>query len=306
MHMKDLLNGQISEIEQSLTHEELRGPVEKLADLAIRHKAISRIDTHISRARRTLARLRKGYLAEYEQRLVEHRERWQYLSKLPRARDISWAQKVLLQNFLLVVRDEDEHPQTRDIIRLLAVDATGKVQFDRFIEPSAPLSEHVSSITGITPQDMAEASPIQDVWTDLLHIMSGRFILVSNIDEFKEQLEGYARLYELEWPVVLGTSFVPEIEKYFHISLRVAPLNQLCARLGHPLPPYPQQTAKDRAKGYLHILQAMAQGVIIIQPREQAIDDDWESEDHWTDDDWENEYPFSERQLEDDNDESEE
>ena len=130
----------------------------------------------------------------------------------------------------------------------------------------------------------------------------------SGMVSFQEQLEIYAKNYDLEWPVVFGGSFISEVETYFRITLneetssRVTSLSQLCWWLSYPLPPHPQQTARDRAKGYLHILQAMAQGVIIVQPREQVTDDVLEdNEDDLTYDEWEYEL-FYEGLLEDDDD----
>ena len=38
-------------------------------------------------------------------------------------------------------------------------------------------------------------------------------------------------------------------------------LADLCERLGAPLPPHPQQDALDRARGQVHLLRMMAQGI---------------------------------------------
>lgn len=309
--MQNALEKHIREIEQSLSHEEQQGPVEKLSDLNVRHQAISRIQAQITQANRTLVKLRRHYLAEYEQDLDECSERLSLLSKLPHHKDILWAQQVLrLPNLLLVTIDLNE---AMDIFRFLAVDVTGNVCFDRLIKPNDPLSEHSSYMTGVTSQEIEEATSIEDVWTDLLRVMSGKFVLTLDFEDFLEQLEIYAKNYGLEWPVVFGASFISEVETYFRITLdeesssRITSLSQLCWWLSYPLPPHPQQTAGDRAKGYLHIVQAMAQGVIIVQPREQGTDEDeWEDdEDEWTDDEWEDEQSFYEGRLEDDDDDEE-
>lgn len=303
--MDDPFEKHLSEIEQMLIREEQRGPVEKLEDLYVRHKAIFRIKTHIFGARRTLTKRRHRYLAEYEQQLDALNSRLLYLSKLPRYRDVTWARNVLhLQDLLIVVLDLDDHPQVQDLIRILAIDRTGKVHFDRFIKPGVPPSEHVSYTTGVTSQDVAAAPSIEDIWVDLLRALSGRFILTSDLDDFQELLEGYARLHELEWPVLLGGSLAYEIEQYFSISLDLISLDQLCCWLGQPLPPHPQQTARDRANGYLHVLQAMAQGVIILQARDRRIEDD--DDEVWVDEEWDDERRFYEgRQWGDDDDEEE-
>jgi hypothetical protein len=303
--MNDPFEKYLSGIEQMLIREEQRGPVEKLEDLYARHKAISRIKTHISEARRTLTKRRHRYLAEYEQQLDSLHSRLQYLSKLPRYRDVTWARNVLhLQDLLIVVLDLDDHPRVHDLIRILAIDRTGKVHFDRFIKPRVPPSEHVSYTTGVTPQDVAEASSIEDIWADLLCALSGRFILTSDLDDFQELLEGYARLNALEWPVLLGESLAYEIEQYFSISLDLTSLDQLCCWLGQPLPLHPQQTARDRANGYLHVLQAMAQGVIILQAREIENERD-DDEEIWNDEEWDDERRFYEGQQWGDDDDDE-
>lgn len=305
--MDDPFEKHLSEIEQMLIREEQRGPIEKLEDLYVRHKAISRIETHISEVRRTLAKRRYRYLAEYERQLDALNSRLLYLSKLPRYRDVTWARNVLhLQDLLIVVLDLDNQPRVQDLIRILAIDRTGKVHFDRFIKPRVPPSEHVSSTTGVTPQDVAEAPSMEDIWADLLRALSGRFILTSDLDDFQELLEGYARLHELEWPVLLGESLAYEIEQYFSISLNLTSLDQLCCWLGQPLPPHPQQTARDRANGYLHVLQAMAQGVIILHARDREIEDG--DEEIWSYEEWDDERRFYEGQQwidEDDDDEDE-
>ncbi len=304
--MNDPFEKYLTEIEEMLIREEQRGPVEKLEDLYARHKAIFRISARLSRAGRTLTKRRHRYLAEYEQQLDVLHSRLQYLSKLPRYRDVTWARNVLhLQDLLIVVLDLDDHPRVHDLIRILAIDRTGKVHFDRLISPRVPPSEHVSYTTGVTPQDVAEASSIEDIWADLLRALSGRFILISDLDDFQEMLEGYARLHELEWPVMLGASLIPEIERYFHISLNVTSLGQLCCWLGQPLPPHPQQTARDRANGYLHVLQAMAQGVIILQAREIENEQD-DDEEIWSDEEWDDERRFYEGQQWGDDDDDEE
>jgi hypothetical protein len=314
--MQETLEKQIREIEQIISREEQKGPIEKLSDLAIRHRAVSRIKAQITKATRTLISLRRHYLAEYEQDLDECNERVQRLSELPHHRDILWAQEVLrLPNLLLLVIDEDSEHGTMGIFRFLAVDGAGNVRFDRLIKPNAPLPEEISYAIGVTSQEIEEAASIQDIWADLLHTLSGKFVLTFDFEEFHEQIEIYAEQYDLERPMIFGTSFGEEVESYFHVKLnesslwRASSLDQLCSWLSYPLPSHPQQTARERAKGYLHILQAMAQGVIIIRPREQHTDDEydeWEDDENdWTDDEWEDERRLYEGQSEEEDDDEE-
>jgi hypothetical protein len=86
--MKDGLEKQIREIEQSISREEQKGPVEKLPDLDGRHLAVSRIRSQISRTTKTLVKHWRRYFAEYEQNRNESNERLRLLSKLPSDREI--------------------------------------------------------------------------------------------------------------------------------------------------------------------------------------------------------------------------
>ena len=53
-------------------------------------------------------------------------------------------------------------------------------------------------------------------------------------------------------------------------SYSYAKLSTLCAHIGHPLPEYPHQTALDRARGQIVLLEALAQG---FTPEEVMNDD---------------------------------
>ena len=49
-------------------------------------------------------------------------------------------------------------------------------------------------------------------------------------------------------------------------------LSMLCDRLGLPLPPHPQQDALDRARGQVHLLRMMAQGITHVPAAPQVFD----------------------------------
>ncbi len=67
--------------------------------------------------------------------------------------------------------------------------------------------------------------------------------------------------------------------RYFAIQ-SYPKLEMLCERVGHPLPPHPQQTAFDRANGQRALLQAMASAVVDMPASETEGEEDEDLDAH--------------------------
>jgi DNA polymerase III epsilon subunit-like protein len=212
--------------------------------------------------------LRKGKREELRRRLAsidrEVRLLHQRLKRLPALPDLAcirWAQSILAYpNGRILIVDTVFSAEEAGIVHVLLLDFGGTVCFDRYIAPGGILSKQAMRDLGMTTQDLQEAPSLPQIWPLLLEALMGQYIVSYNLERVRRALEKEAEQYALDPLVIIGDCLLQRCQRYFQASGFVG-LSSLCELVGHPLPDPPDCTAIDRARGQLHLLQSMAQGI---------------------------------------------
>ncbi len=196
---------------------------------------------------------------EREVRLLHQRFR-----RLPAPLDLArirWAQSVLAcPNGRILLVDTAFSAEEAGFVHVLLLDFGGTVCLDRYIAPGYILSKQAMRDLGMTTQDLQDASSLPQIWPSLLETLMGLYIVWYDLRRVRRALERAAEQYALDPPVIIGDCLLPQCARYFQASVFVG-LSSLCELVGHPLPEPPDCTTLDRARGQLHLLKAMAQGI---------------------------------------------
>ena len=201
------------------------------------------------------------------------------LPKLAAHEHIHWAQALLeFPNLAFLEVDTDGLGADAEILRLVLVDQTDEVLYDQVLQPRRPVTPKTLHLTGLTPEMLAQAPQLsRQVWlsSSLLKAFVGRYILSFNLEFDQGKLHESAVRYGLPEIPIVGACLMLRAQEYYG-AYHYPKLADLCERLGHPLPEHPRQDALDRARGQVHLLRAMAQGVTDA-PVAQQMDDEAES-----------------------------
>ncbi len=191
----------------------------------------------------------------------------QQFPALPAWEQIQWAQRTLALPHLVFMEIDTTGLDFRDeIIRFTLVDREGKVLEDCLIQPATrTLDPQVSETNGIKPEVLEDALPMAHAWGRIQQALRGRSVISFGLEWDLTQLNRAARLHNLAPVQVRGECLQRHATRYYNreYSLKLA---ELCARVGAPLPDYPNQTSLDRAHGQLAVLQAFAQAVTDVRP----------------------------------------
>jgi DNA polymerase III epsilon subunit-like protein len=197
------------------------------------------------------------------------------LPTLAEQEPIQWAQALLaFPNLAFLEVDTDGLDADADILRIVLVDQTGTVLYDQLVQPRRPLSPKIAHLTGITPDMLAQAPTLADIWrsSEFLSAFVGRYLLSFNLEFDRSKLAESAARYSLPLLPFVGECLMQRAQEYY-VTSHYPKLAQLCDHLGSPLPPHPQQDALDRARGQVHLLRTMAQGITDAQPAHQIPDE---------------------------------
>ena len=235
------------ELATTLLHaEEAATPPTDLSDWQERQAQRAILETHIQQLDLTI---------------VELRRRFDDLPKLARAEHVHWASALLaFPNLAFLEVDTDGLSADADILRIVLVDREGVVLFDRLIRPRHPISPKIAHLTALDQEQLTAAPRLADVWEAVTQAVTGRFVLSFNLEFDQQQLAESARRYSLPPLNFIGACLMLRAQDYYE-EYRYPRLSALCERLGAPLPDHPQQDALDRARGQVHLLRMMAQGV---------------------------------------------
>ncbi len=204
-----------------------------------------------------------------EQATADLRRRLDALPTLARPEHVHWAQALLaFPNLAFLEVDTDGLYADADILRLALVDQTGAVLYDQVFQPRRPLSPKMVHLTGITPEMVASAPTLAEAWHGVAAFV-GRYILSFNLEFDSGKLSESAVRYGLPELPLVGACLMLRAQDYYGAS-HYPKLADLCERLGAPLPPHPQQDALDRARGQVHLLHMMAQGITHVSATPQA------------------------------------
>ena len=189
------------------------------------------------------------------------------LPALPLAEEIRWAQTVLAMNDLTFMeidttglRHEDE------ITRFTLLESDGEVVVDLLLKPtSRQLSAEASAASGIRPEQLERGLSLADAWVQIQDALAGRYVISFAQEWDVQQLHHLAEQHQLEPVLVIGDCLQRHATRYYHGEYYLK-LEELCARVGSPLPAKPHQTSIDRAQGQRAVLQALAHAITDVRP----------------------------------------
>ena len=209
-----------------------------------------------------------GYLRQIEHATTEMRRRLDMLPALAHPEHVRWAQALLALPALAFLEvDTDGLGPDADVLRIALVDRAGSVLFDQVCRPANPISPKIAYLTGLTQEHLADAPRLADVWEPAQAALAGHYVLSFNLEFDQQQLTANARRWDLHVLTFIGECLMLRAQEYYGAS-SYPKLADLCARLGRPLPDHPRQDALDRARGQVHLLHAMAQGITHQVPDE--------------------------------------
>src|SRR5205823_1875690 len=252
-------------VEDFLRAEEIAEPVHNLTELAS------------LRARR--AALEQA-LADLEASVTHLRDRWRNLTPLPDEERIRWAQAVLqLPNLAFLELDTDGLSTDADIIRVVLLAKDGSALYAQTIQPRRPISEKITALTAVGPEEVEHAPAFAQIWPDLCTALQGRYMLSYNLPFDLDKLRQNAERCGVEPVALIGECLMQRSQQYFR-QYSYPKLADLCRHIGFPLPDHPQQNAWDRARGQIHLVEAMSQGITTGrgEPERRDVDDGEEEE----------------------------
>jgi DNA polymerase III epsilon subunit-like protein len=243
-----------------LSTEEAAPPVSRLTDWEAQQVRRAVLTEHISQLELAVAQVQRRLTA---------------LPILARPEHVLWAQALLaFPNLAFLEVDTDGLYADAEILRIALVDQTGVVLYDQVVQPRRPPSPKMAHLTGITPEMLLQAPTLAEVWrsSQLVATFVGRYILSFNLEFDSGKLSESAVRYDLPLLPLVGDCLMLRTQDYYGAS-HYPKLANLCELLGAPLPPHPQQDALDRARGQVHLLRAMAQGITHAPVAHQVSDE---------------------------------
>src|SRR6266571_2841434 len=182
---------------------------------------------------------------------------------IPKTQYIKWAKELLsMPNLAFFELDTTGLYQDDEIIRILLINRKGETIFDTFLCPDKPLSAQISYITSISDHDLEIAPTITEAWGEITQALTGKYLLSFNLAFDLRKLEEAAERYKLDMPPITGDCLMEKAIRYSG-SFSYAKLSTLCSYIGYPLSDHPYQTALDRARGQITLLEAISQGLLI-------------------------------------------
>lgn len=260
------------QFESLIQAEEQMPPVTSRVELKEHYAARALIENHLE----TVLRYVQGT-----------RNRLGRLPKLARLEEARWAQAMLaLPNLALLEVDTDGLNDDAAVLRVLVMDTDRGTFSDILVRPPTTPSAHVLSLTGIDTDALKQAKPFEEVWPLIVDILKGKHLLSYGLAFDLGHLARNAEKHNLEMPYLVAECLMLKSTSYLRSS-SYRKLADLCQAIGSPLPQHPDQTAYDRARGQLHLLEAMAQGITHAHALPQTSSNSSEDEDTEQD-----EHPF--------------
>ncbi len=238
-----------------LSTEEAALPVSRLADWEAQQSRRAALTEHLSQLTLAVAQVQRRAAA---------------LPSLARPEHVHWAQALLaFPNLAFLEVDTDGLYADADILRIALVDQAEVVLYDQLFQPCRELSPRIAYLTGITPEELAQAPTLVEGWPQVMAAFAGRYLLSFNLEFDRGKLSESAVRYGLPPLPLVGDCLMLRAQEYDGAS-HYPKLADLCERLGAPLPPHPEQHALDRARGQVHLLRMMAQGITHVSATPQA------------------------------------
>jgi DNA polymerase III epsilon subunit-like protein len=230
-------------------------------------------------ARRTEREMLNQHFGAIEEAVSHLRDRRDDLPRLPRLEHVRWAQAVLaLPNLAFLEVDTDGLHSDAEVLRVVLLAKDGTTLYSQLYKPRRPLTERSTHLTAISPEMLEQAPSLAEEWERLTQALTGRYILSFNLEFDQSRLRDNAGHYRLTPVVVIGDCLMLRAGTYYE-AYSYPRLSDLCKRIGFPLPEHPEQDAHDRARGQIHLLEAMAQGITHVPAPEVGREDDHADQD---------------------------
>ena len=258
MNPNDFTNA-YTELTALLAAEERADPPRSLVDLEARRKERETLNQHFGAIEEAISQLR---------------DRRDDLPRLPRLEHVRWAQAVLaLPNLAFLEVDTDGLHSDANVLRIVLLAKDGTPLYSQLYKPRHPLTERSTHLTAISPEMLEQAPSLAEEWERLTQALMGRYVLSFNLEFDQSRLRDNAGHYRLTPVVVIGDCLMLRAGTYYE-AYSYPKLSDLCTRIGFPLPEHPQQDAYDRARGQIHLLEAMAQGITYVPVPAADTEDD--------------------------------
>ena len=206
-----------------------------------------------------------------EEALSQVRRRMDHLPRFPRMKHIHWAQAVLaFPNLAFLEVDTDGLHSDADILRIVLVDRSGIPLYAQLFKPHRLLTRQITHLTAIHQEMVQDAPQLADAWEHITSAFAGRYVLSYNLEFDQTKLHENAERYSLSPLTVIGACLMQQAQAYAG-SYSYPKLATLCANIGFPLPDHPKQTAFDRVMGQIHLLKAMAQGIVVVSASQEPL-----------------------------------
>jgi len=175
--------------------------------------------------------------------------------------------------------DTDGLHNDAEILRIVLLERDGIPIYTQLFKPRRPLTERIAHLTAISPEMLAQAPPLAEEWERVIQAFAGRYIPSFNLEFDQSRLSDNAEHDGLTPVAVIGDCLMLRAGTYYE-AYSYPKLSDLCMRIGFPLPEHPRQDAYDRARGQIHLLEAMAQGITRVPaPTADTEDDSVDQED---------------------------
>ena len=252
-------------VEDFLRAEEIAEPAQNLTELASQRSRRAALEQALANLEASVARLR---------------DRWRTLTPLPDEERIRWAQAVLqLPNLAFLELDTDGLSTDADLIRAVLRASDGSTLYAQAIQPRRAISEKITALTAVRLEEVEHAPTFAQIWPDLRAALQERYVLSYNLPFDLDKLRQNAERCGVEPVALIGECLMQRSQQYFR-QYSYPKLADLCRHIGFPLPDHPQQNAWDRARGQIHLVEAMSQGITTGrgEPERRDVDDGDEDE----------------------------
>ena len=177
-------------VEDLLGKEEIAEPVQNLTELASQRARRSALEQALANLEASVARLRT---------------RWRTLTPLPDEERIRWAQAVLqLPNLAFLELDTDGLSTDADIIRAVLLAKDGSTLYAQTIQPRRAISEKITALTAVRPEEVGHAPTFAQIWPDLRAALQGRYVLSYNLPFDRDKLRQNAERIGVEPVALIG------------------------------------------------------------------------------------------------------
>ncbi|GCE04796.1 hypothetical protein [Dictyobacter aurantiacus] len=198
-------------------------------------------------------------LQQWEEALRQVQRQARTLPPLPPLKVIHWARAVrAMPNLVFLEVDTTGLQEDAEIVRVSVLNIHEETLLDCLVTPSQPLSRQMVTITGISNSEIQSSGILFDQALDRLRqVVHGAYVLSYNLEFDTGKLKEAAYRHHLDEVTIIGDDLMERAMSYLHLT-SYPKLESLCQQMGHPLPPQPHQTALDRARGQIDVLNAMA------------------------------------------------